>query len=400
MPGVAFNRWRRVGLALGFAWVGAVVAWLSTRDGVRVDRLSVTKSAGMSGRLLIHSDGSIVAASLREVVHRGADGRRFWSASLGWEFGVGGQYTDVAELSDGSILTAYATVAGSRYLVWLTNGVVARRKEMDLAITPMAGGFAAVTSNAMAVPTGEGLVVLNHDGSERWTYPTASAMYHCPAVAPDGGYLFEVGGGATNTMIRLQADGTLRWERRSEAGYGDSAVFRGDGSFLWGRGPGLTLAAFDAEGQPLWQLSRPESATCVPAFGAGEVAYVGVRQNQRRARLLAVERDGSVRWEAELREALILHPPVVSPGGDLYAVTMDRWVWAFDGQGKAKWKYRVPWRLDRYLPRGAGELQAWWQQRMGYARPAGYGPPQLDASGRLWVNFGHLGSVFRFETRP
>jgi outer membrane protein assembly factor BamB len=390
-------QWRRfLAVITVFVAMGGFVGWLTTRDPVVVHRMSLTKDAGLAGHLVFLPNGGVAAADLRQVHSVDAQGNVNWRLDLWGSLGMGGQYPDLEQLADGSLVTAWASATNGRHLVWITNGVVRRTLACDLAQAPMGGRFAVVVSNDVCVALKEAVALFGPDGSERWRFESQAPVVSAPVRTPEGDWLFEAPSPATNVMFRLRADGTLRWRRETEPGYGMGPAVRSDGSFVWGRGPGLTLAAFDADGNPLWQLGRPEVATCMPAMAAGDVAIVGAWEIDKPVRLLSVDRAGKVLWETPLSQGNLSHSPVVAPDGTIYVVTMDRWVRAFDAQGHLKWRYRVSWRMDRYLPRGLGELVGWWKQRMGYARPVGTGPPQLDAQGRLWIAFSHDGALFRF----
>lgn len=390
------NRRRLLAIIVVFIAMVGFVRWLTMRASVVVHRISITKDAGMAGHVVLLPESGVVAADLRGVHSVDEDGKAHWRLSLWETLGPGGQYPDMEQLADKSLVTAWASTDKGRYLVWITNGVVRKTLPCDLARMPMGGRFAIVVSNDVCVALRDAVAQFGPDGSERWRFETHAPVVTGPVRALDGDWLMEAPTPSTNVMFRLRGDGTLRWRRETDPGYGMGPAVRSDGSLVWGRGSGVTLAAFDANGDPLWRLGRREIATCTPAMAAGDVAILGVREIDKPVRLLAVDRVGKVLWETQLSQGNLYHSPVVAPDGTIYVATMDRWVRAFDAQGHPKWQYRVPWQTHRYLPRSVGELVWWWQQRLGYARLVGTGPPQLDDQGRLWVAFSHDGAVFRF----
>lgn len=192
------------------------------------------------------------------------------------------------------------------------------------------------------------------DGQELRRLPTDPDTWR-PAFGPDGG--FYVCGHASNTMTSFAPDGTERWS-----------------------------------------LQRPEWALCTPTIASDGTIYLTAIAEERNPVLLAVHPEGHLLWSFVLGWGHSSRSPVLGRDGFIYLVTVDRWVRAINPDGTLKWRYRIPAKLSFDWPRSWKAFRAEFRRGFGLRKSELFGPPVLSPDGRLFVNFGHTGSIYVFDT--
>lgn len=201
-----------------------------------------------------------------------------------------------------------------------TTGAVQWSRELAQDTTSLA----LASDGTLLVGTAEGHVLkLNpEDGTTRWQSENLGGLWVAPVPNTSGGaYIVTVDGWVT----ALDAEGRIRWQTSLGAAViapplvgeqGTLAVAARDGT--------LTTLATD-DGRVLWRFATGSSdLKAPPAQGADGTYYLGTDDE----RLLVLDREGTLQWQAYLRGAVVA-PPVIGADGTLYVATAGGRLYAF-----------------------------------------------------------------------
>jgi len=186
----------------------------------------------------------------------------------------------------------------------------------------------------MVVASSGGAVMgLAADGSAAWELDLGQ---HVVGLASDG-----AGGLLVTTrqgeVVALGDDGRRRWSRSLGATSGASAVLTADGrAYALADG----LHALDAQGQLLWQLPRVGGSRAGPAV-IGELIVFGTQHGE----LVAVDRDGAVRWTLHVGAA-VDSPPCAGPDGDILVGTDLGQLRSVSASGELRWTTELEGRIS------------------------------------------------------
>jgi outer membrane protein assembly factor BamB len=222
------------------------------------------------------------------------------------------------------------------------------------------------------------VVSVNANGTESWTYPTASANYTTPAIDASG--VLYVGGG-DGQLYAINPDGTERWtvpisDQLSSPCFGlDGTLYTGstggflfaidpeDGDIIWTfdtntdlKGPSnsimsspavddtgviyfgcrnFCLYALRPDGTKYWRYPTGERIDSSPTIAAdGSAIYIGSNDNS----LHAVLPNGSNMWVCPTGDKIVATPALSPEDGTVYVGSMDDNFYAVDpADGSVKW---------------------------------------------------------------
>lgn len=231
------------------------------------------------------------------------------------------------------------------------------------------------------------LYALNPDGTKRWEFEyvewSGGYIYYmgAPVLGPDGAiYVTRLAGDGQQELFVLEPDRTLRWilQRRfsgpvvlGEDGtlflsedYGYFSAVNPDGVVRWTTKVGNSafrsgtpvaggnvlvpvagssilegaIQALTATGSNLWRLEGGSPASSTRAIGPDDAAYAVFDSG----RVVALETNGSVRWEYQTEDLTntypIVHAPALAADGTLY-VTSEQWLYALKASGQLLWRF-------------------------------------------------------------
>lgn len=282
-----------------------------------------------------------------------------------------------------------------------------------------AGGFIASSPAIGADGTiyfGSGdssFYALNPNGTLKWNFPVGDWIDSSPAIGPDGTIYF---GCWDNNVYALNPDGTLRWQFTTGNNVISSPAIGADGTVYIGSTDHKLYALSGATGAKLWEYETGGEIGASPTVGAGPVVYVGsgdgnfyaingttgALQWQRSMGLdiyssaalradgvlifgagfnvHALNADGSPRWSLATDD-YVDSSPVIGPDGTIYIGSLDRYLYAINGNGQGP-ASDAPWPMFR---RDA--------QRQGRA-PAGV------LTTPVTLTFGNLSAVYDGTPKP
>jgi outer membrane protein assembly factor BamB len=140
----------------------------------------------------------------------------------------------------------------------------------------------------------------------RWTYQADGPVTSAPAVDPERGVYFLVGGGQPG-LVALDRRGKLRW--RAPACWSAAPrplwpAVAANGTVVVGN------CALGPDGSPRWRLDLGPTWATPAALDAAGTAYLGTGDG----RLLALAPDGAVRWSLDLGGRPAGPPVLAGPG--------------------------------------------------------------------------------------
>lgn len=231
------------------------------------------------------------------------------------------------------------------------------------------------------------LYALNPDGSKRWEFEyierSGGYVYSMgpPVLGPDGAiYVSRIAGNGQQKLFVLEPDRTPRWilKRRFSGpvvigddgtiflseDYGYFSALNPDGVIRWTTSVGNTalssgtplpggnvlvpvagasilegsVQALTAAGSNLWRFEGGSPAIGTPVIGPDGAAYAVFNSG----RVVALETNGSTRWEYQTENLTNTYPNVFSPAlaadGTLY-VTCEQWLYALNASGQMLWRH-------------------------------------------------------------
>jgi hypothetical protein len=227
-------------------------------------------AVGDDGRIYVKSDESLLVFD--------AQGEKLWSCTTQAGGGIALGQNGVTYISAGSYLNACDSqgvalwshslgsfwdastpVVGTGGTVYIMNsgsllavdsfGVVRWTLDMDYA----GGNPLALGPGGTIFVTCYSISAVAPDGHVRWAFAPDGYHYswHGPAVGPEGAVYFSIG----DTLHAVNSDGTRHWSAYL-GGYGTHMVpVISDDGRVYVAGSYPSLAAFDADGKPLWRVN-------------------------------------------------------------------------------------------------------------------------------------------------
>jgi large repetitive protein len=387
-------------LCLGCLLVGVIFLVVrSHRPPVPIKVFQVTTNLGLHGQMVILSDGILCVADYRRIYALdNSSGAELWSFS--WPTisnrSIGGD-TSLARLGDDRVLTGfYDRNLRSFGLVALREGKPLWEKIIGTSSFRISTSRAR-SNEVILLAGGRALIALDERGNELWHQSTVTEQYLSP-VENVSGELLHLDGDGTNLAIVLRSLDGQELRRVPTSADAWAPAFRPGGGFYVSGNVSNTITAFTPDGTELWSLQRPEWAFCTPAIAADATTYVTGRVEDRDPVLLAVHPEGQLRWSFSLGWGHALASPVLGRDGTIYLVTGDRWVRAINPDGTLKWRHRIPAKLAISPPDSWNDFVSQFRRGFGLRKDELFGPPVLSPDGRLFVNFGHTGSIYVFDT--
>ncbi len=233
------------------------------------------------------------------------------------------------------------------------------KSRMLIAFTP-GGGYKwsiaeEATSHPVFQPDGtillycfaEGLETIALDGTIQGMIEGQADDATAPAVGDDGTiYAFRLREGGV-LACALNPDGSEQWARAVvPPGFGEEslcAAVGDDGTVYFG--VQTRIYAFSHDGVQQWVYQIDGDLCLAPAIGPDGAVYTSVNDNDDNTnnKLLALNADGSLRWEYYFEE-FGTQPPTLDAAGTVYAC-QDEWgiVYAINPDGSLKWSFADPW---------------------------------------------------------
>jgi len=169
------------------------------------------------------------------------------------------------------------------------------------------------------------------EGNLKWTYETDALVMSTPAVSADGTVCFSSSAGR---IYALNADGTLKWRvwgmEGSLLGTRSSPAIAEDGTIYIGVN-GIVdiftnyLLALNPDGSVKWQALAQSTVDAAPAIGADGVIYVGDINYDFKA---YNPENGSVLWDYQVGD-WIQTSAAIGEDGTVYVGCWDGYLYAF-----------------------------------------------------------------------
>lgn len=286
---------------------------------------------------------------------------------------------DVAETSDWTLPTAPGSIVRLTH-EWQTSGrrgVRARCRDQR--------GATSRWSRALAVKVAR-------LGSVEWKTAVHTAAGTCPAVGEDSAIYVS---SPTLGLVCLNPDGTERWSYGrpclAAAAIGpDRSVYATPG---WDHDTWLT--AFDPDGAVRWRTAIGGHVYGAPATGPDGTIYVGTSSG----RFCAFNPDGSLRWQAAI--GAVVASAAIGPDSTIYVLRSPDTLFAFRPDGSMRWKRAAANDVHAalaiaadgaiYLPTWEGStnfllcLEPDGTERWRCATPWASAPAVIDRSGNVYL---------------
>jgi outer membrane protein assembly factor BamB len=281
---------------------------------------------------VVGADGTIYVSTFAGILFALQDPGRGNALQLRWVFrpdGMSAFHATPAVAGDGTVYLGFSPRQGTAVATLYAVRAPARGLDAEVAWATELGPGRIQTSPTLAADgsiyavTAEGrLVVLNSDGSVRWTAQTGPTIRIAPTVGPDGSVYVPSTDGrlyAVAPPTGGSGEGQIGWAFDFGAHLGDAPVVSG---------PGLSG-------------SNGIGSGCTAAVGNDWTIYVGANNSN----FYAIAPDGQMKWlyEAEREIAGIWADPVLTADGATVCFGANRGgVYALNtGNGTLRWQYAI-----------------------------------------------------------
>jgi len=204
-------------------------------------------------------------------------------------------------------------------------------------IEPWSSACPAIAAEGTVYVTSQhGLFAFDPEGNVRWSYP--ACIFTGPSVAADGTIHFLQGYGHPDTLVALNAGGTIRWQLRVGEVYSTPALAE-DGTIYICTMDG-DLIAIGPEGSERWHLHLDWGIWSSAAVGSDGTVYVVSEDS-----LHAVRPDGTRKWSRQ-GGGEEYHGLAIADDGTIYHVTYPdsgSCLIAVNPDGSEKWRYPMEW---------------------------------------------------------
>lgn len=249
-----------------------------------------------------------------------------------WEFQLGGRSSgSPAIASDGTI---YVTGNGGLVAIAPDGKEKWRSPYIQATSSPMIGPDGTIYFTELH----GSLHSYNPGGSPAWsiTPGTLAAVYDTAPLLGNGGAVYIASGGISAYSA---TDGTPLWQHKQYIGLAQLAAVGPDGNILLGAANGQFYSIQPTDGSVGWQANiRDARSVGGTAVGSDGTIYVGADNGV----LYAVFNDGKPRWEFKAAGPISTEP-VIAENGTIY-VAADK-LYAVTPEGKQKWAFTTPYEF-------------------------------------------------------
>ncbi len=171
--------------------------------------------------------------------------------------------------------------------------------------TGLVEGLARTAGDTIYLTTDAGVLeAWSLSGTNRWRFPTLLARATSPSITTEGNIVFAAGDGR---IYLVAPDGSKRWEHDTFSPTLTKASIGADGVIILG--VGAKILALNPNGTLRWEFTAAGRAA-QPIIGPDGTVYVGsadprITTVPIKGQAVALNADGSVRWELELPAPVI-----------------------------------------------------------------------------------------------
>ncbi|MDY7040919.1 MAG: PQQ-binding-like beta-propeller repeat protein, partial [Chloroflexota bacterium] len=250
--------------------------------------------------------------------------------------------------------------------------------------------------------TGDRLFAVRDDGAEgtfRWSYVTGKHFHSSPAIGADGTVYVGSDDGQLHALRDDGDDYTVKWTFQTGKYVSSSPVIAPDGTIYFGSLNGRLYALRDdgSTATVLWSYLTSGPIFSSPALADDGTIYVGSMDGH----LYAFNPDGSLKWSADLGQAISYSSPAVN-GSMIYVGTAGNCLVAIQDQGNegtVQWAYQTEGKVfsspaigadgsvyvgseDNYLHAVAADGTLLWKYHTGGDVRSS---PAVDSAGTIYV---------------
>lgn len=209
-------------------------------------------------------------------------------------------------------------------------------KKWEFQLGARAAGSPAIAPDGTIYVTGNGgLVAIAPDGKEKWRSPYIQVT-SAPMIGPDGTiYFTELHG----SLYAYNPGGTRAWPDSAGvmAAIYDTAPLLGNGGAIYIAAGGISAYSAN-DGMPLWQHKQYIGLTELAALGPDGNILLGAANGQFYSFQAS---DGSVAWQANVRDARALGGTAVGSDGTIYVGADNGVLYAVFNDGKPRWEFKA-----------------------------------------------------------
>jgi len=181
------------------------------------------------------------------------------------------------------------------------------------------------------------LYAVKPDGTEKWIYETGDWVYSSPAIGFDGTVYV---GSFDRHLHAIDSNGNPLWTFPTWNRVIGSPAIGADGTIYFGS-QDHHLYAVNPDGSEQWSYDTGASIENAPALGADGAVYIptGGGTQAGAGKVVALNADGTLRWESILTSAVSNSSPALDANGTLYFGSEDGKVHALNPDGSVLWIY-------------------------------------------------------------
>jgi outer membrane protein assembly factor BamB len=193
------------------------------------------------------------------------------------------------------------------------------------------------------------LYSLNSNGTLRWTFPTGGPITASPAIGADGAVY--IGSTSSRTFFAVNTNGTDRWNFVANGAIYSSAAIGSDGTIYFGSDD-ASLYALNPDGSMKWSATLGAKIQSSPAIAVDGTIYVGCNDGN----LYALNAQGSNLWSFAT-SSYVYSSPAIAPDGTVYVASADNNLYAIAGPDTTSGLAETPWPMFRSNLRRTGAVE-------------------------------------------
>jgi outer membrane protein assembly factor BamB len=232
------------------------------------------------------------------------------------------------------------------------------------------------------------LFAVSANGQELWRYQSTNNMTAPVEIANDGSVLFLSRDSKKSELVRFDAQGIRNGYYRQEGENGSSFSVDWEGVVYLPGSRTNTMTAIGRDGTVRWRFNSLLSAYLAPTIGPDGSLYFTAAGLGGPHFLVALSKDGKLKWQLPLGTHWCFNPPAVALDGSLYLVTAEPKLTAVNPNGTVRWTFQPPRRFSRRRPVNWKEFKRLLNENFRDGMNVFTAPPTLTPDGILCVCFG------------
>jgi len=207
---------------------------------------------------------------------------------------------------------------------------------------PVIGKDGSIFITSLQTKDSAKLYALNADGLKKWDFETDFRMDNIsPTISPDGTIF--IYSNNSSGLIGINPNGSLKWKLDVLVISSITIDNNGKLIFVSHDGSDYCLISIESDGSFIWQFKLDSEPIGAPSIGYDKTIYLSTKKGK----LNAVNPDGSLKWQFEIKKGFPSSSPSIGKDGTIYLrfgvkfpindYSNSSYLYAINPDGSEKW---------------------------------------------------------------